>query len=100
MARFDLYLMPSGGAGYVVDVQADLLDGLATRVVVPLLPLDEIAIPLQGLNPVFGISGVSHVLLPQAMGSISQKELGKPIGSLALHYDALTRALDFLFAGI
>lgn len=39
MARFDVYLTSS--SGYLLDVQADLLAGLNTRVVVPLLPLDN-----------------------------------------------------------
>ncbi|MBS1183360.1 MAG: plasmid maintenance protein CcdB, partial [Proteobacteria bacterium] len=37
MARFDVFPNP-GGSGYLLDVQADLLDGLNTRIVVPLLP--------------------------------------------------------------
>jgi hypothetical protein len=36
MPRLDVHPMPGKGAGYVVDVQADLLH-LSTRVVVPLL---------------------------------------------------------------
>ena len=35
MARFDVYDRP-GGAGYVLDVQADVLNELNTRIVVPL----------------------------------------------------------------
>lgn len=38
MARLDVYSLPGERrAGYIVDVQADLLSHLATRVVVPLL---------------------------------------------------------------
>ena len=44
MARFDVYARPAG-AGYVLDVQADILNGLNTRIVVPLLPLSEAPIP-------------------------------------------------------
>ncbi len=41
MAQFDVYRFAPGGAGFtlVADVQNKLLDGLATRVVVPLYPL-------------------------------------------------------------
>ncbi|WHT44593.1 CcdB family protein [Ochrobactrum sp. SSR] len=35
MARYDVYSNPSGG--YVLDVQADLLDELKTRIVIPLI---------------------------------------------------------------
>ena len=37
MARFDVY-RNSAGEGFLLDVQADLLSYLNTRVVVPLLP--------------------------------------------------------------
>ena len=37
MARFDLYADLAGAKVYVVDVQAELLEALATRVVIPLL---------------------------------------------------------------
>ena len=41
--------MPGRGKrGYVLDVQADLLSQLATRVVVPLLPLVVAPLPIRG----------------------------------------------------
>lgn len=40
MARFEVFANP-GGAGYVLDVQADVLNGSNTRIVVPLLPLAQ-----------------------------------------------------------
>jgi hypothetical protein len=39
MARFEVFANP-GGAGYVLDVQADVLSELNTRIVAPLLPSD------------------------------------------------------------
>jgi hypothetical protein len=41
MAQFDVYRFAPRGAGfaYVIDLQSDLLDGLATRVVAPLYAL-------------------------------------------------------------
>ena len=41
MARHDVHPMPGKGHGYVLDVQAELLLHLGTRVVVPLLPEGE-----------------------------------------------------------
>ena len=39
MGRFDVYSTScKGGIGYVLDIHADLLQGVGTRVVVPLLP--------------------------------------------------------------
>ena len=41
------------GPGYLMDVQADMLNRLNTRVVVPLLPLSEAPKPAKVLNPQF-----------------------------------------------
>ena len=54
MARFDVHAYPSGD-GYLLDVQADLLDHLNTRVVVPLLAKATAPKPASRLNPVFEI---------------------------------------------
>lgn len=40
MARFDVYL-GSGNAAYLLDVQANELGDLNTRVVVPLMPMGD-----------------------------------------------------------
>ena len=57
MGRFDVYPTPGrGGLGYVLDVQADLLKSLRTRVVVPLLPPDAAPKPARSLNPAFLIN--------------------------------------------
>tara|TARA_Y100001001_G_scaffold162539_1_gene189339 strand:+ start:1457 stop:1615 length:159 start_codon:yes stop_codon:yes gene_type:complete len=52
MSRFDIFENEEG-AGYLLDVQSDLLSGLNTRVVVPLLPKSSAPFPAQRLNPVF-----------------------------------------------
>jgi toxin CcdB len=52
MARFDIF-KNEGEVGYLLDVQSDLLSGLNTRVVVPLLPKSSAPSPAQRLNPVF-----------------------------------------------
>ena len=49
MARYDIHKLANG---YVVDVQADLLADMNTRVVVPLRPHSEIPKPIGRLNPV------------------------------------------------
>ena len=46
MSRFSVYLNPEG-VGYLVDVQANLLNHLNTRMVVPLLPADQAPMPAQ-----------------------------------------------------
>ena len=99
MPRLDVYLTPGRGSGYVVDVQASLLDELATRAVIPLLPIATTPPPIRELNPVFDIEGAPHVLLTQAIASVPARELRRPVASLAGERDAITRALDILFLG-
>ncbi|WP_121119875.1 CcdB family protein [Croceibacterium ferulae] len=50
MAKFDVYRMRQGGI-LVIDCQADLLSGLNTRLVVPLLARSDAPQPAARLNP-------------------------------------------------
>ncbi len=99
MSRFDVYPMPDDGIGYIVDVQADLLDALTTRTVIPLLPEGHAPRPIADLNPVFTIGDGRHVLITQALASISRHALKSRIGTLADERDRITRALDTLLTG-
>jgi toxin CcdB len=100
MARLDVYAMPGrGGVGYVVDVQAELLSALATRTVVPLLPLANTPAPIKELNPVFDIDAGPHVMLTQSIATVPVRELRARVASLAHEQDAVTRALDILLHG-
>ena len=100
MARLDVYPMPgSAGRGYVIDVQAPVLNHLATRTVVPLVPAAQSPPPIRDLNPVFEIEGEPHVLVTQAIASIPARELRRSVASLDHCHDAVTRALDFLLTG-
>ena len=100
MARLNVYPMPGGAKRrYVVDVQAKLLDHLATRVVVPLIPRSEARPPIGELNPVVDIGGEAYVMMTQALAGLSAKELGRPIASLDSQHDATTEAPDILLLG-
>lgn len=97
MARFDLYR--AEGPGYLLDVQTDLLDGLNTRVVVPVLPADRAPKPAQLLNPVVAIEGEDHVLVTQFLAAVPLSHLKLPAGTLRSQADDITRALDMVFQG-
>ena len=91
--------MPGRGQGYVLDVQANLLAQLKTRVVVPLTP-DTASMPrIDTLNPVFEVNGTAHVMLTQAIATVPVRDLAKPVASLDRHQDEITRALDILLTG-
>ncbi len=98
MARYNVYSVSPGGI-FVIDVQAELLDNLGTRVVVPLLLKSEISTPLKDLNPTFDIAGNQYVMVTQAIASIPVKSLRTLITSLREHQDVIVRALDMLLSG-
>lgn len=99
MARYDVYPNP-GGAGYLLDVQADLLDGLNTRVVVPLLPPATAPLPARRLNPLFDIAEMPHVMVTQFMAAVPLAFLNRPVASLIGRDTEITNALDMLLSGI
>lgn len=99
MAQFDLYAGVGRANGYVVDVQADLLDRLATRIVAPLMPRDLAAV-ITGLNPVVEIQGAEFVILMQELAAVPVRELQSRAGTLGHYQDDIKRAMDLLFFGL
>ncbi|MFY8094240.1 MAG: CcdB family protein [Niveispirillum sp.] len=99
MARFDIYPMPGRRSGYLLDVQADLLDRLDTRVVVPLFPEKEAPPPIATLNPVFDIQGQRHVMVTQSIATLRRRDLGKAVLSLDDQHQRIMNALDMLLSG-
>lgn len=104
MARFDLYRTPGAHAAttpFLLDVQSNLLDGLESRMVIPLR--DRVHFPdvrlSEHLTPVFSIQGRDYLLETPKMGAIPQRVLKTPVGSLANERDRIMAALDFLFHG-
>ena len=105
MPQFDVYrnLNPAGRARipYLLDVQSDLLDRLATRVVVPLckpqLLKDKLA---DRLNPVFEIEGRKVAMLTPELAGVPLKVLGEPIDNLAKHRNTIVAAIDLVVSGI
>lgn len=100
MARLDVHAHRNGGSGYLLDVQADLLSTLATRLVVPLLPLDRAPAPAARLNPVFEIAGQRHVMVTQFAAAVHVRELGDRVATLADAHLAVAAALDLLITGV
>lgn len=81
MAQFDVYLNPnpdtSKSIPYLLDVQADLLDTLATRVVAPLILAEEMGLAAKYLNPQFKIKGVAVVMSTSRAGGYPQPFAGR-----------------------
>lgn len=87
--------------GYIIDVQSNFLDGLSTRVVIPLVAKAVApAMPIKTLNPIFAIDGGEYVLMTQNMASIPNAQLRDPVGTLVAQRDHIIRAIDALLSGI
>ena len=98
MARFDVYRNPEGD-GYLVDLQADLLDHLNTRVVAPLMRLDHAPKPAATLNPVLEIGADRVVMMTQYMAAVPSQILRAPIARIDACRNEITAAVDLLFQG-
>jgi toxin CcdB len=102
MAQFDVF-RNAGAPMYplVLDVQADVLALLATRMVVPLAPCARYRPkPITRLNPIVTVRGTEYVLLFQDMAAVPRAHLRTPFASLAKQRGDLIAALDLLFTGI
>jgi toxin CcdB len=104
MAQFDVYLNPNAATRksipYLLDVQADLLDTLATRVVVPLILAEEMGLAAKHLNPQFKIKGVAVVMSTAELAGVPNRSLGDKVTTLKSKRDEIIAALDILFTGI
>lgn len=74
MSRLSVYFN-SEGSSYLLDVQANLLSHLNTRMVVPLLPKADAPTPAQALKPTFDIDGAACVMVTQFMATVPQTML-------------------------
>jgi len=100
MPRFDVYELSVKGNPYVVDVQADALDFLETRMIIPLVP---IKIHPKGLfsrlTPIIKIDKKKYVLMTPNMGPQETSRLKKKIGNLSDYHHDIVDSIDFLLQG-
>lgn len=101
MARFDVYRFDARAAPLVVDVQADVLEDLASRVVVPLAPVRSAGKEaLPRLKPRIVVEGKDYVLMTTDIAALPRARLGRRVGNIEVqHRDDIINALDFLFVG-
>lgn len=101
MARFDIHAFNNPDVPYVLDVQADLLSSLNTRVVIPLMP--EKSVPhesLPRLKPVIYIKDANYILMTTDIAAIASHKLGPRVSNAEEQYrQIITDSLDFLFQG-
>jgi toxin CcdB len=99
MAQFDVHRLEAD-FDLVVDCQADLLQHLNTRLVVPLILRERAPSPADRLNPVFMLGGREHVMVTQFAASVPCRELGEVLVSLRDRAFEIVGALDVLVSGV
>ncbi|EIT69628.1 MULTISPECIES: CcdB family protein [Hydrocarboniphaga] len=103
MAQFDLYANPVPAARrlrpYLLEIQSDLLTGMQTTVVVPLLVLGAERSRFERLTPELQIGNERlRLWLPDIL-SVHRRALGRPIVNLSSERDRIIAALDHLISG-
>ncbi|HNJ76375.1 MAG TPA: CcdB family protein [Azospira sp.] len=98
MARYNVYPNP-GGAGYLLDVQAEVHGLLNTRIVVPLLPLAIAPTPARTLNPLFELNGETVSMVTQYMAAVPVALLKGKIASVEDRRTEIVAALELLLQG-
>lgn len=104
MAQYDVFTNPSSSAAegipYVVVVQNDLLDALATRLTMPLAVLDAATKVPTALCPVITVKGQRLHALAHYAAPLPAKALRQPVENVASQASALASALDAVLSGI
>jgi toxin CcdB len=103
MAQFDVFENPNEETNqavpYLLDVQADLLDTLSTRVVVPLVAASAMGKAVKHLNSEFTIRNTAVFLSTAELAGIPCRSMGEKVGSLRNQRREIIAALDFLITG-
>lgn len=102
MAQFDIFRhLRDKRYPFLLDLQADLLRDLATRVVAPLTAVKRLQDrPISRLNPVVEVEGNQYAVLFQELAAVPVSALGVVAGNLQARRGDMIAALDLLFTGI
>ncbi len=104
MAQYDVFTNPSSSAAdgipYVVVIQSDLLDALATRLTLPLAVLGGANKVPTALCPVIVVKGQRLHALAHYAAPLPARLLRRPVDNVAAQGSALVSALDAVLSGI
>jgi len=92
-------IVSSEAKDHLLVIQSDLLEGLNTRVVVPLIRTADAPKPAARLNPIFTICEERYVVVAQFMAAIPFNALGTPVDNLERLRDEIVSAIDMLTQG-
>ena len=101
MARFDVYANPTAAerkhTPYFLDVQNNYIDGLSTRVVIPLRREAAFGPRPDKLNPLVHVGSDPVVLDTAALGAVPLTELRKVVADLSGARAVVQEAMATLF---
>lgn len=104
MPQYDVFTNPSrsadDGIPYVVVIQSDLLDALATRLTMPLAVLDPRTKVPTALCPVITVKGRRLHALAHYAAPLPAKDLRRPVANVAAQASAFVSAMDAVLSGI
>jgi len=104
MAQYDVFPNPSrsraDGIPCVVVIQSELLDGLATRLVIPLAQPDAIDKVPTALCPSINVNGQRLHALAHYAAPLPAKLLRRPLANVAAQASALVGAMDAVLSGL
>jgi len=104
MAQFDVYTNPSEssayGIPYVVVMQSDLLDALATRMAMPLATIEFADKAPDKLCPIVKVNGQHLRALAHYTAPLPTRSLGQIVGNAAAHASELIAAMDVVVSGV
>ena len=90
----------SGEIPFLLDIQANLLADLQTRVVVPLIRAGAFGRTATRLHPRFTIDGQDVVMATHLLAAVRRQILGDPVASLRDQRDIVISAIDVLWSGV
>ena len=105
MPQYDVYPNPSrsavDGIPFVVVIQSDLLDALATRLTLPLaMPSASVARAPVALCPTMVVNGKRLHALAHFAAPLPAKLLRQPVANLTAQSSLLVAAIDAVLSGI
>ena len=104
MAQFDVYANPSHSAAqgipYVVVVQSDLLDALATRMTIPLALVTFADKAPEKLCPSITVNSQQLRALANYAAPLPTRSLRQVVANVAPQASALIAAIDVVIAGV
>lgn len=103
MAQYDVFPNPSRSAAegipYVVVIQSDLLEALATRLTIPLAEAQYAGKAPAALCPVISVQGRSLYALAHFAAPLPSRLLREPVGNVGHQSSTLVAALDAVLSG-